>query len=297
MSEFYEGASQPSLEMRADDVRHHAEQLAADPDSMRILHDRVIETSNGLRLSFRASLDSLTTYEDGGDLGNLQYLYISRLSSPNPVDHSVDISTLVTWSRLDGWLEGDSLLGEALAGLPADSPESVLLGNIITAVGNLENDLEIADDLHHAIALGFGTISSQGDEVVQRYVSRPLPDGSMLKVDTTTITGDEQRMQTFLGVDPVIKVSVQPADSDYQTSLDFNWDDTYETYVELADEIERDAYYARPEDVERDDDGVIVFVTNSLDEVRAIIAAERAIGSRQLRPELLSVIETALSAL
>ena len=68
-----------------------------------------------------------------------------------------------------------------------------------------------------------------------------------------------------------------------------------ETYDEIADSLERDAYYARPEDIERDEDGEIIFVSGNIHDIQAIIDAERAIGGRLLRPELLSVIEHGLA--
>lgn len=283
-----------NLDSRLEAVRTQAELLLTDHDGLRILQDRLVKTVGGISLAFRASIDCSSTSFDE-ELGNLQYIYFSRPDSGNPVDYSINVNNLVRDRIVDGWFEDEAVMDEAYRQLANYSPEKRIVRNVLAAIQRINNDELPSDNLIHAIALDFSNFVNQGDELTHRYVSRPLTDGGILSVEAIDIKGDRERMRTFVGIEPALKVSVQAAGIDRQTSLEFGWDGLVETYDEIADSLERDAYYARPEDIERDEDGEIIFVSGNIHDIQAIIDAERAIGGRLLRPELLSVIEHGLA--
>jgi hypothetical protein len=279
------------VETRAAAMREQAAQLLEDPDFIGISQQYLADLPDGISLRLSGGL---TTGSEYGDMGVTQYLYLSRRDSDKHVDYYIDIQTLVVDGSLAGFLDDETILYEAQQHTAVGTPERRLIDNVVAVLDRLQGSEPPSTALSQDLALNFSAVISQGALATQKTVSRTLADGSLITVDEVSISGDIRYMHDHYLYEPVMKISVQELDIPVQTVLEFYQDGLIETYFEPADTMEQDAQYTAPENIERDEDGTIIFLVGNIYEKQAIIAAERAIGSRQLRPEFLEIIEKAM---
>ncbi len=191
---------------------------------------------------------------------------------------------------LERWTELEPLCEDTKFGSAEDTG---LIRTIFAAVKSIKTGALLGEDILDEIPSSFATVLSKGSTVVQRSTHGEIFDGgSTIDLREVNITGSLQHL-TFHTKLPKLLISLHQIDEQDHAVFSQRPTGSYETYLEIADPLEREARVEGSK-VIRDSEENIILVTSNPEGKEALEDAERAVGLRDLRLDYLDLFKLGL---
>lgn len=288
---------EPQLEERARFVLRLAEEALTLPDEVYMLQRYHTHLGGDYFLELRAT--SMTCESEFSD-GNSRYIYLYKPCESGycGAAFSLELNALVQDDEVAGITDDYTVIAEAIGATPPiQAAERTLLRQLLSVMER--DDAGAAPDRRavQALEVSFMTLLGAGAFITTKDVTRTHDDGTEVYARSQHIEGSLQHVWTVELEEPRLMITVGRDTDVNHTVLEETHAGTLESYEEIADLMARAAASAKEEDILRDEeDGSIICVSSDLVAEQVLVAAERAMGVRDLHPDQVALVEKYVQA-
>jgi hypothetical protein len=277
----------------AASITTEAFELLENPSSIQVSSNLVHHVGN-LVIELRG-----TTRIGVGSIGDGRYLYIYDLDDHDKHSHglkfSIELSSLLAASGPAGFMSDASILDKVI-GL-SDSQIGPLAQTVRTAFLEQQNAGICTGSSFDQAQLYFADLLSKGTTHTYAQRSHKFEDGTRIYLASNIFDGPLEHLPEYEFLGPKLTVSLSNTSEENEVVVEVSHDDTYESFCQHKNKLERLAAFLPEKNVMRNDDGAVIGVSSTHREEQAVIEAARVMALRIPRMEYLEPIAAAVRRL
>lgn len=275
-----------NLEQRAQSFSSDMQERLQLPEHVQLKQEYRALLGDDFYLELRAGS---STYNEGPDSRTMRYVYLQGPHGEvcRPL-FALDLDQLIRTKEVEGLTWDAASISEALAVTDASLIPEIDLLETIRAV---TESATVSDDGADKLNMLFIELLDKGTSVAIKSSTATHEDGTGIYAKQVAIEGDLAHVPPFFVTEPILEVRARRKNAELQTVFAEGRAGKFETYQQIANNLERAATYADPKDVHRDANGKVDFVMSDPRGALAVIAAERAMGLRDPKVEEFDFVE------
>lgn len=275
-------------------ITEQADRILEDTPDIQFTQRYVSSLGPEYALELRVSGD---TGERPVNLPSRRYLYVNQHGADAccGVVFSVDINSFEGDGEVSGMLSNSYNLAFAAEAAGTDQvDEKELLLGVLEVMRKHDDTSEVPEADRVRIGQLFFDLVDQGSTVMMKQQSLKVAGELGIWISGTFISGPEEHLWAVEMERPRLFIAARLEDDPMHTALQMSQDGLLESFVQLANPIERMAGYADEEDIVRDDNGKVIALSGTIHKENAVVEAERAAGVRDLEMTQLEFINRSL---
>ena len=259
------------------------------PDSVQMMQRYTCRMDGNYALELRASS---STFADD-PLGSSRLVYVNGPHEPGNCRpaYSLDLNMLVQRGEVYGLTSDTTSIYEAARAADSEQrEEAAFLHQLFALMQRHELNEPLESIEVQELEFSFTSLLKRGAIHTAKHAARTHEDGTKVGLGGSFLEGPLQHAWSIEREWPRIRMGVQKAGDKNHTILEETSEGELESYEEIANFMQRYAAIVGEDNVVRDDQGNIIMVKNVYDSEQAVMAAERAMGLRDLHPAQVELV-------